>query len=198
MCTTLSPDGPPTGTMQSSAKRAQDYFFDVSHTLRVGPPSYMIVDGGATSVPTQTQLANANMTIAENQDRVCDFVGCDLMSLGFVSAIEYLHEDESFFASAASNWVSDYLTFLSPDNRCCRQNMRNGEFCSPTSVCRLTVKWWQRLSWFCRHAAQSRLSPLHIGLRTRHTWDEGDRRQPPPAASGFPALSTSLPQLALL
>ena len=112
----------------------QQYFHDISYTLRVGPPTYMVVDGGSTSEPTFEQIENANMTLVENQNRVCDLLGCDLMSLGSVTAIEYLYSEKTLFASSASNWVSDYLTFLSPSTTCCRQNIRTGAFCDPGLV----------------------------------------------------------------
>uniref|UniRef100_A0A7S3GBA6 SSD domain-containing protein n=1 Tax=Palpitomonas bilix TaxID=652834 RepID=A0A7S3GBA6_9EUKA len=91
------------------------YFAAETKYLKVGPPFYLVVKGRPFDTPSL-------------QDDVCTLSGCNNRSL--LNAVSYASREPevSYVATIASDWLDDYLKWLSPSTTCCRL-YPNGTFC---------------------------------------------------------------------
>uniref|UniRef100_A0A672Y7I6 NPC1 like intracellular cholesterol transporter 1 n=1 Tax=Sphaeramia orbicularis TaxID=375764 RepID=A0A672Y7I6_9TELE len=92
--------------------------------LVVGVPVYFVTKKGF------------DFTTVEGMNAVCSSVGCDQFSL--TQKIQYAtdYPDRSYLAIPANSWVDDFIDWLNPGSRCCRQytfGPNAGKFCPATT-----------------------------------------------------------------
>ncbi|KAJ2958934.1 hypothetical protein NQZ79_g5538 [Umbelopsis isabellina] len=84
------------------------YFNDLESYFDVGPPVYFVVK-------------SSNLTQRDEQLKVCGrFSTCEQNSLANVLEQERKRPSISYIAEPTSNWLDDFLHWLSPDVGCCR------------------------------------------------------------------------------
>ncbi|XP_029998801.1 NPC1-like intracellular cholesterol transporter 1 [Sphaeramia orbicularis] len=105
------------------------YFEYLYKYFEVGVPVYFVTKKGF------------DFTTVEGMNAVCSSVGCDQFSL--TQKIQYAtdYPDRSYLAIPANSWVDDFIDWLNPGSRCCRQytfGPNAGKFCpasEPTWKC---------------------------------------------------------------